>query len=608
MTRALTWLSLVALLGACASVSEDGAADLSANSCSDDLDCGDDGRCRDGMCVAAAIDPFNVYLQVTPAQLPDGSDGRAVWLTPLRVDGPIGPEASIAVPEPTEVSVDVLMGGVALDAFVRFVEVPAAAGLPIRELETHHGEEAATVVLPLGARYEVVVEPTDTRWPPLRQMIEVASGLTVEFDYDDAAISTRTFALAGLPPGLPVQVRAVDSRTGDVVSSQHSEALVAATVTLTFAPGAYPYTLEVAPMPEPDAAQTGCNRSPVYTPSYRISLGQEGADPEYEPTTPLQDEGLATRAPRFADDGTTEAIELPAVQSLITYRGTVQLCEGADVDLRIVGAIPITLRSTHLLQPEATAEDGAPAMIAADATFEASTTAERDEDAMTLQFCAEVFPGDYEIVVTAPGNIDCGIFAEERLLKAPPGGNEKAGDSLVLASTASIEGNLSSAITEPVADATVDASPLAREDGINLAEEDRGVTQYNRPRQTTTDDEGDFSLSLDVGAYDVTVKPPVASGLSWLIVHDVLIADRSATFSSELTATIPVPIEGNLEYTSGEGSASLAGAQLRAFTLVGEGDGMRTIEIGQATADEDGHFSLLAPPTTWSGLWGDGTQ
>jgi hypothetical protein len=65
---------------------------------------------------------------------------------------------------------------------------------------------------------------------------------------------------------------------------------------------------------------------------------------------------------------------------------------------------------------------------------------------------------------------------------------------------------------------------------------------------------------------------------------------RDVTLDAALTA--PFPVEGVI--TSSEG-APVPGALVRAYAVLRTDGIVRTVQIGEATADDDGNYRLLLP-------------
>ncbi|MDD9965528.1 MAG: hypothetical protein OXR73_04835 [Myxococcales bacterium] len=575
----------VGLLGGCASLpqEEPAANQLQENTCVVDADCGED-RCRDGMCVARPGEEQDITLRITPGVALNGSDPLPVQLTLSRVDGPT--ERDLALPQPVGVHVRVRDGSGAVPAEVRFQNSETIPGMPSSSFTRSSPEYGAdeddgmTVLLNEGEEYTVRAEPIDTSLPPLRLPFTARQEHTLEFDYD-VEFETREYRITGIPSGERLIVQAVDPATGRRVSSiaETSEGMVR----LAFAPGHESYSLDLTVMANAEAAsaQGECNTGRPL-PRYSFTHLELGVGQPRQQSGPI-------------------LVSLPAVMDPIDYEGTVELC-GADhlpVTPAQVERLKVSLRSTALLTTDSTQD--------ARVSFHSEAEAVYDKDTGTLRFCARALPGQYDVVVSPPpvsgacersqdrSSCGCGIFAESRLVKAPADRRDQTGVILTLPTMPSLSGVLMTQGRDPMPGATIDAVARGASTGIELIEGDRGVTRYNRSRQGTSAEDGSFRVPLDVGAYDVTIKPPSESGFAWLVSRDVLIAHRMEEFVGAFTMTAPVAVSGVLRYVNGDDThqAALTGAVIRAFSIVGESDERRAIEIGQATADDSGAFMLL---------------
>jgi hypothetical protein len=566
------------------SFESDGGGDgiVQQNSCNSDEQCGAEGVCREGMCIAPDVAlPLAITLVVSPLLMPDGTEALPIELESFALDGPTVREWML--PMPVTVDGAVHNGAEPLQAEVRFIPVEQLPNLQARAVaastlsegdDGSEGEFSARLLE--GVEYAVAIEPIGVELPPFYDFIEAEQALNVAVDYTDLELVSRTFTVEGIPAGRSLSARAFDSQNGQPVTAAHP--IVDGEVTLLFGPGAAKFRIDISAEPDETADTSGdgaCDHGSADFPTFSI----DDAD------IPAGKAGVKT-------------LTLPTAKQPIRYKGTIDLCEQAASDASAIESLPISLRSVAL-----ETEDGELSPFVG--SFNANTSAKFDEATSTLSFCIEVIPGDYEVVVTPPVSLECAIFAEERLIKGPAEG-DAIGSGLTLPSTAYIGGTLQTIDQDPLSGATIDAQALGRREGIELAETDRSVTRYNRSRQATSDMEGMFRLPLDLGAYDVVVKPPAAGGFPWQILHDVNIGSRDVDFLTIINVDSPVPVEGTLRYRGGDdaATATLEGAEIRAFTLIDDPDlGERAINVGTAVVDADGSFTLLLSGETRNGWY-----
>src|SRR5262249_2827741 len=115
---------------------------------------------------------------------------------------------------------------------------------------------------------------------------------------------------------------------------------------------------------------------------------------------------------------------------------------------------------------------------------------------------------------------------------------------------AMLSGTIQTPDMMPMANASVDLVALGKST-IMLASDDRTVPLYNRSRQITSTAAGDFAVPVDLGTYDVIVKPPVQSNFAWRILYGVEVGSRMPEFTTLITLTAPVVVSGALRYVSG---------------------------------------------------------
>lgn len=121
------------------------------------------------------------------------------------------------------------------------------------------------------------------------------------------------------------------------------------------------------------------------------------------------------------------------------------------------------------------------------------------------------------------------------------------------------------------------------------------------PRQSsvTTDFAGDFTLAVDPGTVDLSVQPPATSLFPWLIVPRLLVdtaANKPILDVDTLALQAPVIVQGTV----------IANGSVVPFAVVrvhlplpssGTNMGSPVIQIGEATTDENGRFTLPLPPS-----------
>ena len=572
-------------LSACQFESAKNTSSGKMNVCATADECSPGSDCKQGLCVARTADaPLNLALVVTPQRSPSGSDALPLVLDRFVIEGPT--DRKLVLPGTTTVRGRIrnTVGGIesALDAKVSFTPVTSIPGIGVKAVTVATAGSAMpkqtdySAQLVAGLQYRMLVRAADPSLPPFARTFQAGSEPDLSVDYGMIATDQRSFVVKNTPSDRMLLATALDETTGEPLSST---AMVGADgrFMLSFGPNAGSFRLELR------AAQSGAANAASST----------GAGPCDESTPAFPVFSSASKDLRQDSTG-AQVLELPPQPARIRYEGTVALCKEQASRAEAVGMLPVALHSRSLML-------GSTTMVTA--AFDATTDASYDAASRQLRFCVQVMEGDYDVVVTPPPMVGCALFAEERLVQAPDG-VAASGALLELPSAATLKGTLQTTDLAPLKGAAVEAAALARSGSIALPMGDHSVTRYNRSQQTTTAADGSFKLPVDLGSYDVVIRPPADSGFPWQVRHDVDIGARGVQFSSVIDMLSPVALKGTLTAMKASGTTAVnpGGAQVDAYALIDDTDGsVRGISIGKATADSNGQFMLLLPPSTHRG-------
>ena len=561
-----------------------GANDTSTvemNMCNLPSDCAAGSDCVGGMCVAKAADErLTISLKVTPQRMMNGAPPLPVLLDPFPVDQPI--DRTFTLPAALAVRGQVRSGEATIDADLSFTRTDGVTGIvaptPITasvSAGTPTGDADYEVRLLQGVQYRMLIRPADTSLPPYAQTF-TAGDKNVDLSVDYATLDTtdRTVVVRGAPSNRDLLVTAYDQTSGAAISS--TATVSAGKAMLRFALGDAPYRLEIRAAQTYDAQMTGSTASDMPcdtdTPALPVfSIKQEDLDQDAQ--------------------GNPE-VTLPPQPQRIRYQGTVELCPDEASGASSVTELPITLHAQSLAFSGDTK---------CSAAFDTTTSAKYDPAAKALRFCVEVMPGEYDVVATPPASMRCALYAERVLIDAQ--GTAASGQLITLPRAAYLSGTLQAMSASPLSGASIDAVALNQSDVLDLPPGDPSLTRYNRSSQSTSNDEGSFKLAVDIGSYDIVIKPPVDSGFPWQVYDDIAVGlgARKAPISTVIDMPSPVIVNGTLQVKGGSASSqpSLAGADIDAYAIIDyDMDGKRAVSIGKSVSDDDGHFMLLLPPST----------
>lgn len=588
-------LGAFAMLASCGFESADEEPRVEMNMCSADTECDANAVCQEGRCVAESADnPLTVLLEISPLSMPDGSEPLPFIQGGFRVEGPA--MRHLELPLPVEVRGAILSEGAPVAAHINFTPTARIPSVPPKVIAASVGAEPESpdaggfhVQLLSGAEYRMSVYPRAGELPPIVRTVTATAGADYDIDYDEIELEERVFVFDDTYEERPLRVRAVDRRTGETLSSVAP--LRDGEVRLLFPAGSEtPYRLVISAEQEYmlEAATDGSEMREAEMPSCDV-------DTPTFPVFSIDDEVFAAQQLGQETDDERELLRLPAVPNRIRFRGSIELCDDPGVSEGNVPSLPVTLRSSAISFGEIDSPFAA--------SYSATTDAHFDSESGQFRFCVDLLPGEYEVVVSPPESARCSVFAERRLIRAPDG-VAATGSLLKLPSAVQLTGELRTSNLTPLRAVTVAAIALGRSDVIVHDQPDPSLTQFNRSRETTSDDDGAFALLLDPGSYDIVVRPPEGSGFPWQVQHDVTF--NRGPFDTVFDMRAPVSVEGSLAYegtTDPTVQASLEGAAVRAFVVIDDPfDTDRGIAVGRATADAAGEFTLLLPPMLRSGL------
>jgi len=540
---------------------------LVVNHCSSDGDC-PGSRCDSvaGMCVARMPSTFRVALEVAARSIgPTGTPAIAAS-EPFTVSGPAertmqfarsvtafgkvrGPAGERVAAEIRFVAPAAFPGGRAAD-FSR-----ATAPSPYTLTQFGSVEADYQLQLPAGT-YNVDLQPAGDfagTLPPLHldgvAIDPAADGASLDLSYGaDSLYELRGVVEAPSGAGRGgLQILALDPATGRVVSSSAvtSDGTVGAA-------GSFSILINTSAL-ESYVLRIRSSAGGMLVPTFTV-------DPRY----------------LFPDMGGVAHILVPDVASPVCYRGAVELDLPSHMR-EFAGNTVLTFRSTVIMD----AETGVVGTI--DTTVTADTAG---------HFEAHLLPGTYDIVLTPVGRTDVAVLAPDPVTISPPMGTDcLMGQTFVLPQRATLGGQVRTADGRMMVGATVQALALNREATMDAFSGGR----FNRTSEAVTDATGRYGLRLDLGTYDIVVKPPTDSGFPWIVAGAQEFGTTGALLARDFEFAAPVALTGTVLDDAG---MPVAAAEVSAFGILEDAGGtVRSVPIGRAVTDSAGRYTVLLPPS-----------
>jgi hypothetical protein len=618
---------------------EKGGTLSSSNNCSDDAPCQNGESCSRGMCVTRSVQPVTVSLEVAPvygnvnetnkSDLDASSENQQTGkiepavsvIAPFVVSG-VEAKRTFDIPPLVEVSGKIRYTDTRVPATISFIpsqkteEANTSRTITTTTTDQSIGDTTDTTsdyitYILQNVNYDVIVQPindpaTVPVLPPFisrgfRATDPTGAAFDVAYTPNDIRSSYFPIALPDIQSDLSLNVFAVSSDDPNItVSSSSTINRETRGFSLYFFSKIDPYNLIIAP-----------NENTVDAPTQANNVETGSSQKPVWPVFTIRSVDLETaiKSPPnvIVDKNGIQFLKIPSVQQPVVFSGRVDLCGTRSAD---AGAskqsdsafassdtsLPISFYSTKLLfDDDQTAIRG---------SYNTHTNAEYDAGTGELSFSVNLFPGEYDVVITPPSNSACEILARKITINT----DNNAATQFQLFPITYLEGMLKTANGEPLFGAIIQAQALGR-DGIDTSD-NSAITRYNRSSQTTTDENGGFRLPVDLGSYDIVAKPPSASRFGWQVITDVKIGTRDTQHTCDIVLEAPIPIEGVLSYrgetTDTTPPTGLEGAGVSVFSLIddiGAAAGVkRKIAIGRATADDQRSFTALISPSIRYGL------
>lgn len=211
-------------------------------------------------------------------------------------------------------------------------------------------------------------------------------------------------------------------------------------------------------------------------------------------------------------------------------------------------------------------------------------------------FQANLVPGRYRIVAQPTPTSDRAMVVDEWEIKQ---GDFCCGRTLELPRKTRLQGTAVTAAGASLDGALAIASPSLPEPVAYLVD---ALDPAFLPREASaaTDLGGQFTMGVDPGAFDLSIRPGERSGFPW-VVRSRLTVQKGAEVSALGTLTVAYPAVLTGVVAASETGKPIGGARVRAWLPVvdpNENASMGAlIQIGETTADPTGRYALPLPPS-----------
>jgi hypothetical protein len=298
-------------------------------------------------------------------------------------------------------------------------------------------------------------------------------------------------------------------------------------------------------------------------------------------------------------DGGAPVLVVPTLPDKVTYEGRLGMpadLQGQNVDpseLVFVSTFPAPIsggntadrfwcRSTRVADP-------LPPFVC----FAEISAATDDKG----QFSVKLLPGEYRVYARPSGGADDAtavrtVLLEDVLVQRPsPDNSLQSGQLIQLEKAVGYTGLVVTPDRRFSPNVAVRADAL----DVRLASDEVGsVAHYARSIETITDMRGRFSIRIDEGYYDLSLRPSADTGFAWSHVPNRAVLARSGAYLGELALQSPVVYAGSV--VGADGTAIESGT-VDAYAVVQSLEGTpRAVRVATTQVDAEGHFELLLPP------------
>ena len=249
------------------------------------------------------------------------------------------------------------------------------------------------------------------------------------------------------------------------------------------------------------------------------------------------------------------------------------------------------------IQAKVVDEDGAP--ISASVTFESLALSGLGNSAFKTMletdaagsFAANLFPGTYRVLARPTVDPDRALAVDSWDIRPT---DLCCGRSIMLSRKTRLQGSVRTPRGEPMFDASVVATPSFSQPPSYFS----GVLQPEPilPREAATFPEasGEFSLGVDRGEFDVSIRPRGGSLFSWLVRSRIAVAESAYPIDlGAFTTSYPAILTGTVLDPSG---MPLSDATLRAWLPVkAAANADAVIEIASTKTRDDGTYVIALP-------------
>lgn len=211
-------------------------------------------------------------------------------------------------------------------------------------------------------------------------------------------------------------------------------------------------------------------------------------------------------------------------------------------------------------------------------------------------FNVQLLPGTYRVIVQP-------FKAELRPIETEINVSEaevQAGKTILIEQRSAVTGQLLDFVGAAISGVPVVMRPAEIGPVSSVLEMAQG-RQIFLPSATSaaTSNDGAFEIRADVGRFEVSARPPEASGYPWRVSLGDLVEEEGLNLG-RLRVSLPVVASGTL--TSRDLGDVVPGALIVVYAMLKDGelvasheDATRVVPVAESRADENGRFRLLLP-------------